>query len=119
MRQDIAAQLLLSRLYQLDIRQHALILERPAQLTCDRSSRVYACQRNELEHKTMLRQIPDKRLESLLREALAHPVETWGEVVYELLARVDGADFAGEFGSFLDVRVARLDPQQVGVRSIL
>lgn len=63
----------------------------------------------------MLRKIPDERLQSLLSEALTHPVERRAQVVHQLLAREGTADLAGQLARLGDVGIARLHPQEVGV----
>jgi len=62
-----------------------------------------------------LRQIPYKTLQRLLREAVRHPVERRTQVVHQLLPRILLPDRVREAGCRLDVWIARLDPQQVGV----
>ena len=63
----------------------------------------------------MLRKIPDEGLQSLLSEALTHPVERRAQVVHQLLAREGTADLAGQLARLGDVGIARLHPQEVGV----
>lgn len=115
MRQNIAAELLLPLLHQLYIRQHALVLKRLTQLIRDRRRAMQSRQRNKLQHEPFLPEVPDEALQALGREAVAHPVEARGEVVYEFLAWQLRADVGGESGCFLHVRVRRLEPEEVGV----
>ena len=65
----------------------------------------------------MLRKVPDERLERLLSEALVHPVERRAEVVHQLLSRELLADLTGKASGHADMRVAGLNPEEIGVRS--
>ena len=60
-------------------------------------------------------QIPDEGLQRAFREALAHPIEGRAQVVDEFLAWIRPSYFSGEPGSVFDVRISRLQPQEIGI----
>ena len=63
----------------------------------------------------MFSQVPDKRLQRCLIEALAHPVERRTEVVYKFLTGILLPYFSGETCSLFDVRISSLKPEEVSI----
>ena len=61
--QHVAAQLLLFPLDEVDVCQHAVLLEVARELARDHARAVQAGERDELQHKAGRRQVPDEALE--------------------------------------------------------
>jgi len=76
--------------------------------------RVQAGERDELDREPSLAEVPNERLELLLRVAVRAPVERRREVVDEPLARVRRADLAGERLRLDEVGRLGLEPEEVG-----
>jgi len=82
-REHITANLLLLLLNEVDIREHAVLLELLCQFCGSDGAAMKTGERNELEEEALLCQIPDKRLELSVAEPMLAPVEARTQVVHE------------------------------------
>ena len=73
---------------------------------------------DKLEHKALLRELPDEVLHVRIREALPRPIEARAEVVHEPLPGVTLTYRASEGARLLNIWASSLEPKHIRIGSI-
>lgn len=136
--ENITTKIAFATLHQVDIGQHTISLEALRELIRDGCGAVKTSKRDQLQDESVpllvhelkskqnwkwgqidipfLSKVPDKALELLFAETMAHPVEARAQVVHQLFAWVHTSDLLREACSLLYARITSLKPEEVGVR---